>query len=73
MVLSHAGSVYTHTGADGRLHYLNGKTVVRPDGRRQLVYWFACRPTPGAALAAVPAGYRVTESPVTRRPYLRKG
>jgi hypothetical protein len=63
---------YTHTAADARTYYLHGKIVVLPGGRRQPVYWFARRPAPGEMLAAVPAGYRVTESPVTRRPYLRK-
>jgi hypothetical protein len=64
--------IYTHTAADARTYYLHGKTVVLPGGRRQPVYWFARRATPGAVLAAVPAGYRVAESPRTRRPYLRK-
>jgi hypothetical protein len=64
---------YTHTAADGRTYYLHGKTVIRPDGLRQPVYWFARRPAPAAVLAAVPPGYRVIESPVTRRPYLRRG
>ena len=66
-------TVYTHTAADGRTHYLHGKTVTLPDGRRQPLYWFARRATAEATLAALPAGYRVAESPVTRRPYLRKG
>jgi hypothetical protein len=64
---------YTHTAGDGRVHYLHSKTVVLPGGRRQPVFWFARRATPGATLAALPVGYRVAESPVTRRPYLRKG
>ena len=70
-------TVYTHTAADGRTHYLHGKTVTRPDGRRQPRYWFAPRATAATAataatLAALPPGYRIAESPVTRRPYLRR-
>jgi hypothetical protein len=64
---------YTHTAADGRTYTLHGKTVVLPGGRRQPVSWFARRATPGAVLDALPAGYRVAESPRTRRPSLRKG
>ena len=64
--------VYVHTAADGRTHYLHGKLVAGPGGRARPVYWFARRPTPGMTLAALPRGYRVAESPVTRRPYLRK-
>ena len=65
-------TAYTHTAADGRTYSLHGTTVTRPDGRRQPVYWFARRATAAAALAALPPGYRVTESPVTRRPSLRR-
>ena len=64
---------YTHTAADGRTYYLHAKTVVHPGGRRWTVYTFARRPRPGLTLEALPPGWRVTESPVTRRPYLRKG
>jgi hypothetical protein len=63
---------YIHIDADGRVHYLHGKTVDYPGGRRVPVYWFARRARPGLTLEALPPGYRVAESPVTGRPYLRK-
>ena len=63
---------YTHTAADGRAHYLHGKTVVFPDGRREPIYWFARAPQVGKTVATLPTGYRIKESPVTRRPYLRR-
>jgi hypothetical protein len=63
---------YVHVAADGRAHYLHSKTVELPGGRRGAVYWFARRPRPGLTMDALPPGYRVAESPVTRRPYLRK-
>jgi hypothetical protein len=59
---------YTHTAADGRAHYLHGKTVVFPDGRREPIYWFARAPQVGKTVATLPTGYRIKESPVTRRP-----
>jgi hypothetical protein len=34
------------------VHYLQGKTVVLPGGRRQSVFWFAHRATPAAVRAA---------------------
>jgi hypothetical protein len=71
--VKHEPPAYSHTASDGRIHYLHGKVVVLPGGRRQSVFWFAGRTTPGATLAALPAGYRIAESAVTRRPYLRKG
>ena len=64
--------VYIHTAADGRTYYLHGKTVTLPNGRRQSLYWFARQTTAEATLAALPAGYQIAESPVTRRPYLRR-
>jgi hypothetical protein len=63
---------YAHTATDGSVHYLHGKTVILPGSRRQLVVWFARQATPAAALEAPPVGYRITESPRTHRPYLRK-
>jgi hypothetical protein len=65
-------TVSTHTAADGRTYYLHGKTVTYPNGRRQSLYWFARPTTAEATLAALPAGYQIAESPVTRRPYLRR-
>jgi hypothetical protein len=65
-------TAYTHTTAAGQRHYLHGKTVTHPDGQRRAVYWFAQRLALGAALDAMPSGYRVVESAVTGRPYLRK-
>lgn len=65
-------SAYTHTATDGRTYYLHRKTIMFPGGRRQPLYTFARRPRPDETLDAVPAGYRVTESAWTRRPYLRK-
>jgi hypothetical protein len=62
---------YTHRTADGRTYYLHGEPGARPGGHRQPRYWFARRPWPGATLDALPPGYRVAESPLTRRPYLR--
>src|SRR5687768_5978380 len=63
---------YASTTADGRLHYLHGKTVVYPDGRRQPISWFARHLTASAAVGAVPTGYRVAVSPRPRRPCLRR-
>jgi hypothetical protein len=63
---------YTHTAPDGRTSYLHGKIVAGPDARRQAVYWFARQLEPETVLDALPPGYRIAESPVTRRPYLRK-
>jgi hypothetical protein len=63
---------YTHTASDGRTYYLHGKIVAGPAARRQPLYWFARHPAPETALEALPSGYRIAESPVTRRPYLRK-
>jgi len=65
-------TVSTHTAADGRTSSRHGTTVMLPDGRRQPLSWFACRATAGATRAALPTGSRVTASPVTRRPYLRR-
>ena len=64
--------VSTHTAADGRTYSLHGTTITYPGGRRQPVYRFARRAAVETTLAALPAGYRVAESPVTRRPYLRR-
>ena len=63
---------YIHIAADGRWHYLHCKTVDFPGGRRGPIYWFSRRPRPGLTLETLPPGYRVAESPVTGRPYLRK-
>ena len=63
---------YVHVDADGRAHDLHGKTIDYPGGRRAPIYWFSRRTLPGLTLEALPPGYRVAESPITRRPYLRK-
>ena len=63
---------YTHTATDGRTYYLHGKIVAGPAARRQPVFWFARRLEPETVLDALRPGYRIAESPVTRRPYLRK-
>jgi hypothetical protein len=63
---------YAYTTTDGTTHYLHGKTVVSPDGQRRWIYWFARRPKVSQVVTDVPPGYRVAESPLTRRPYLRK-
>ena len=62
----------TRTAAAGRTYSLHGTTVTLPDGRRQPLSWFSRRAA-GTPLAVLPAGYRIAESPVTRRLYLRRG
>ena len=63
---------FTYITNAGRTYYLHGKTVTLANGRAQTVYYFAPRPKPDEVLDAVPAGYRVTVSTHTPRPFLRK-
>ena len=67
-----AGAAYAHTAADGRRYYLHGAGGAGRCGGPGPRYWFARRPWAGATLAAVPPGWRVVESPLTGRPYLRR-
>jgi hypothetical protein len=64
---------YSHTATHGRTHYLHRKLVAYPSGRQETIYWFARAPKEGKTVATLPAGYHVKESPVTGRPYLRRG
>jgi hypothetical protein len=67
-----AGAAYAHTAADGRRYYLHGAGGAGRRGGPGPRYWFARRAWAGATLAAVPEGWRVAESPLTGRPYLRR-
>ena len=62
----------THTAAGGRRSYLHHTTVAYRDGRRATIYWFARTLRVEETVASLPVGSRITESPVTRRPYLRR-
>jgi hypothetical protein len=66
------GAAYAHTAADGRTYYLHGEGGAGRRGGPGPRYWFARRPWAGATLAAMPPGWRVTESPLTGRPSLRR-
>jgi hypothetical protein len=63
---------YAHRTAAGRTYYLHGKPVVLPNGRPLTLYYFAPEVKPGEAVAALPAGYGVWESPRSARPSLRR-
>ena len=63
---------YAYQTAGGRTYYLHAKPVVLPNGRPMTVYYFAPAVKPGEAVATLPAGYEVWESPRTPRPALRR-
>ena len=62
---------YAYQTTGGRTSYLHGTPVVLPNGRPMPVSSFAPAVQPGEAVAALPAGSEVWESPRTPRPALR--
>lgn len=62
---------YSVTNSKGQAYILHGKMVTLRGGRKQQIYYFA-RTEKADALAALPAGYKVTENKRTGLPMLKK-
>ena len=56
----------------GQTYFLHTKEVTLRGGRQQRIYYFAKAEKPGEGLAAMPAGFQVSENVRTGLPMLKK-
>lgn len=62
---------YKHTNTKGVDYYLHSREVNLRSGRKQVIYFFAKKPSEGA-IDDLPGGFEVVENPRTGLPILRK-
>jgi hypothetical protein len=62
---------YEFKNSRGASYFLHSKKVTLKGGREQVIYYFGKEIKPGA-IDAVPAGYKVIETPKTGMPILKK-
>ena len=63
---------YSQTNSKGTKYFLHSKDVVLRGGRPQTIYYFAKAEKKEGGLAAIPAGYEVSENKRTGLLFLRK-
>lgn len=56
----------------GNTYYLNSKNVTLKGGRKQMIYFFSKDERKSTGMAALPAGYKVSENKRTGLPILKK-